>query len=492
MTQPPGPAKRMRSNTSNDFTNATPPTSAPALRQQSNSNPAVVSGVGVNIGVGVGLYTPTAYNGNYGPLSLSHQARQNASYASYQPNGYPDTFSGHPTTYAESYDPNSTAFVAAYTQPSPGDNGSPYQQNAIDHISYATQARGRQSTSTVQGSYSPSPITPNTSTASYADVQNRSVTPINTHHSLPTTYEESYSSQSIPHNPQYHGPVASYPESTVNPHYSPPPPPQLHHQTSGHEEQGSPEQVVEANDGSEDAHGELVDADEVGEASNPPADEDPRKPTETKCACKKGRGKKKACQSCACSKHGRKCGKQCSCGSNCGNPFRDLTTFFGSADKFPKPCEANPCFATWLSNQPNVEELDVDLMVDMLLYDDKSWANIKSYTKPFKEWEDRWLKAKNAKAKKIREGRQELEFELLRGALGNCNADDFHGYWYSFCRGQWVAVDHWEHCRECRMCVSSNEWHCEQHGKCTSNRICLGCTGEVGSYPETTIYPALA
>jgi hypothetical protein len=169
-----------------------------------------------------------------------------------------------------------------------------------------------------------------------------------------------------------------------------------------------------------------------------------------------------------------------------------LTTFFGPSARFPKPCEANACFATWLLNQPNIEELDIDLMVDMLLYDDTSWAHIKGYSKALREWEEKWLKSKNSKAKKIKEDRQRLEFELLRGALGNCNANDFHGFWYSFCRGHWVPMDDWEHCRECKACVPSAEWHCEQHGKCTTNRTCSGCTGEVSTYPEVATYPAQA
>ena len=64
-------------------------------------------------------------------------------------------------------------------------------------------------------------------------------------------------------------------------------------------------------------------------------------------------------------------------------------------------------------------------MVDMLLYDDASWASLKKQTKAFKDWEDKWLKAKNAKSKKLKEDRERLEFELLRGALGNCNSDDY-------------------------------------------------------------------
>ncbi len=149
--------------------------------------------------------------------------------------------------------------------------------------------------------------------------------------------------------------------------------------------------------------------------------------------------------------------------------------FFGPSDIFPKPCGANPCFATWLSNQPNIEELDVDLMVDMMLDDDTSWANIRSYTPAFAKWETSWNRARNGKGKKSREERERLEFELLRGGLGNCNQNDFNGFFYSFCRSGWVLTDELEHCQECRQCKSSMEWHCEKHNQCTTNRLCPGC-----------------
>ncbi|KAK8087096.1 hypothetical protein PG994_002070 [Apiospora phragmitis] len=482
MAQPPHSGKRIRSNTS-EFISATPQTTAPALRHSPSINNASVSNLG--------LYNPTVYNNaSYAALAVA-SGRQTPTagvpdYTAYSTldatsNGYPrGALHGRPSpVYQQSYDPRAlSAYNVAYGQAHShnGGLGSPYGQprsNSMQNGSYA-QMKVSHSGSTVPGAYSP-------------PQEQHPSTPI-LQHTLPHHFGgESYSSQPAAHAAMFQGHAVSYPEPTVNPQYSPPP-----SQTPEHGTRQLPQTPLQEDVGIEDAQGELeqeisehmqMESHLPDETSNPP---------ESKCACKKGRGKKKACTSCACSKYGRRCGKHCSCGTACGNPFQDLTAFFGPAARFPKPCDANACFATWLSNQPNVEELDVDLMVDMLLYDDKSWANIKANTKAFKDWEDRWIKAKNSKAKKLKEDREKLEYELLRGALGNCNANDFHGYNYSFCRGQWVPMDAWEHCRECRLCSPSSEWHCEQHGRCTSNRACPGCMGDVLPYSGVADYPVQA
>lgn len=122
-----------------------------------------------------------------------------------------------------------------------------------------------------------------------------------------------------------------------------------------------------------------------------------------------------------------------------------------------------------------------------MLYDDKSWANICLYTPAFADWEARWTRARASKGKKSREERERLEFELLRGGLGNCNQDDFNGYWYSFCKSAWVLSDEVEHCQECRQCKPSIEWHCEKHDQCTENHICPGCHGNM-QYPDMMAY----
>ncbi|KAK8094621.1 hypothetical protein PG997_001306 [Apiospora hydei] len=396
MAQPPHSGKRIRSNTS-EFISATPQTTAPALRHSPSINNASVSNLS--------LYNPTVYNNaSYAALAVA-SGRQTPTagvpdYTAYSTldaasNGYPgEPFTGAPSpVYQQSYDPRAlSAYNVAYGQAHAHNGGlrSPYGQPRSNSMQNGSYAQMKvsHSGSGVPGAYSP-------------PQEQHPSTPI-LQHTLPHHFGgESYSSQPAAHAAMFQGHAVSYPEPTVNPQYSPPP-----SQTPEHGTRQLPQTPLQEDIGIEDAQGELEQ--EISE--------------------------------------------HCSCGTACGNPFQDLTAFFGPAARFPKPCDANACFATWLSNQPNVEELDVDLMVDMLLYDDKSWANIKANTKAFKDWEDRWIKAKNSKAKKLKEDREKLEYELLRGALGNCNANDFHGYNYSFCRGQWVPMDAWEHCRECRMC----------------------------------------
>ncbi|KAJ2977268.1 hypothetical protein NUW58_g7863 [Xylaria curta] len=150
------------------------------------------------------------------------------------------------------------------------------------------------------------------------------------------------------------------------------------------------------------------------------------------------------------------------------------------------------------STEPNVEELDAELMVDMLLSDDESWAQIRGYTEGFKEWEDQWKKAGNGKSKKSKDERERLEFELLRAGLGNGRPEEgFNGYRYSFCQGQWVPTHLWDHCVECQICRSSDDWHCHKHERCTEGRVCSGCASTTLPYhpqqqqqPRESMYPA--
>ncbi|KAK6075169.1 hypothetical protein SCUP234_07872 [Seiridium cupressi] len=501
MSQQPQSAKRMRSNTSNEFT----PQTAPALRGRPSHLDAAAN---------VGLYSPNVnvYDTSFGTIP---SGRQDVGYSSFvsttQHTDYPAA------GYGEPYDPHphANSYTIAHGLPPPSDYnasyGGYYSPDIVASIHNApySPVTTRHSTSVGPETYPPSPIPGSSAGTSLSEIQGHA-TASAAQHALSQQFDDVYGAQSVSHPSTHHAQTLAYPDAVVNSQFTPPAetvinsqysvPPPRHLSLNGHHPSPGLAELDEE-DSDEDAQGETADEAEAIEITPSPVpntkpvpslkrntSDEPSKSSETKCACKKGRGKKKACTSCACSRYGRKCGKSCSCGSACGNPFQDLTTFFGPPNKFPKPCDANPCFATWLSNQPNIEELDLDLMVDMLLYDDASWATIKKQTKTFKDWEDKWLKAKNSKSKKLKEDRERLEFELLRGALGNCNSNDFQGFWYSFCRGQWVPMDDWEHCRECKTCAPSNEWHCEQHNRCTTNGTCPGCVGNT-SYPELASYP---
>ncbi|RYO93278.1 hypothetical protein DL766_001398 [Monosporascus sp. MC13-8B] len=483
------PAKRQRSNTSRDFANNAPQTAAPGLRQhpqlqvQENPIPA--------------LYTAAAAYGNdHGGYNPQSPVRQAVDYTSAYPPPNAVT-TAQPKGYTTAYHPQ------AHATPSTGYEGSYSPQLQTRNHDYATaqyqQQQGysqpglngshthngytRALQTEVLRAYSPTPHSnPQTTGHGQAQPQNSFV-----------QYGETYTPQPAAHLPSYRGSATPYPDPTINPQYSPPPVPPPHQQSPPNGNGQVPEDSG-GND-SEDAMGEAADdPTEFYQKPEPSSSTSPNlseHPPETRCACKKGRGKKKACSSCQCTKYGRACSSQCACGNACGNPFADLTMFFGPPETFTKPCGANPCFATWLSNQPNIEELDIDLMVDMMLYDDTSWASIRSYTPAFAKWEASWSRARNGKGKKSREERERLEFELLRGGLGNCNQNDFNGFWYSFCKSGWVLTDDWEHCQECRQCKPSMEWHCEKHEQCTTNRMCPGCHGNP-TYPDMMAYAEAA
>ncbi|KAI1389226.1 uncharacterized protein F4822DRAFT_405395 [Hypoxylon trugodes] len=511
------PAKRQRSNTSRDSVNGTPQTTAPALRHH-------------QVNQGINLYSPTGYeNGGY-PLQTT--ARQQVNYNPYSPNTVTNTTGGYGGAYQTSstgygsgpYSPQqqTPSFATHYSQaPTNGHMTSHvahYAQAAMNGIrngTFATETQAQTQTQTLLQGQSPqagtggtySPI-PTNHVTNYNQQQQQPQQPANPptstlsqhpQHSL-SQYGEPYPSQTVAHPTTYHASTNSYSEtpSTLNSHFSPahlPSPSHLHspapmstpltHNGNGH----TPEDLQEIDD---DAQGETADESteiytnpDLSKTSIPSISSVPTPPIDTssrngqrfrKCACKTGRGDKKACIFCVCSKQGLSCSSACSCGEACANPFADLTQFFGPSTIFSKPCGANACFATWLCNQPNVEELDMDLIIDILLYDDTSWANIREYTEPLRKWEEDWKRTRGGKRKKSREERERLEFELLRGALGNCNQNDFYGHWYSFCRGSWVPTDLWDHCQECRLCKPSTEWHCDKHNRCTTDRICPDCS----------------
>ncbi|OTB04102.1 hypothetical protein M426DRAFT_321199 [Hypoxylon sp. CI-4A] len=511
------PAKRQRSNTSRESLNGTPQTTAPALRH--------------HVSQGLSLYSPTGYeNGGY---SLQAATRPQVSYNPYTPGpvthataGYGGTYQTQaPSDYAAGpYGSQQQAnnFAAHYSQaPSNGhmtSHATHYAQagmNTLRNGGFAdtqtqTQAllQGQSPQSGTSGTYSPVPT--NHQITNYNQPP-RTNTPTSTiqQHSLPQ-YGEPYNPQPTPHATAYHANANSYSDpSTLNSHFSPAHIPSPAHLPSpatlptpvhqnGHIH--TPDQEMQEQD-DEDAQGETADEStevytntdpsktsvasvtSVPSVPTPPIDSSARGGHRLKkCSCKTGRGDRKACVFCVCSKNGIGCGPNCSCGEACANPFADLSQFFGPLSDFPKPCGANACFATWLCNQPNVEELDVELIIDILLYDDTSWANIRAYNNQFKEWEEHWKRARGGKRKKARDEREHLEFQLLRGALGNCNQNDFYGHWYSFCQGGWVATDLWYHCQECRLCKPSVEWHCDKHNRCSTDRVCPDCAS-IGPYP---------
>ncbi|KAI1214398.1 uncharacterized protein F4807DRAFT_126753 [Annulohypoxylon truncatum] len=520
------PAKRQRSNTSRESANGTPQTTAPALRHH-------------QVNPGLSIYSPTGYeNGGY---SLQPTARQAVTYNPYSPGPVTNSAGGYAGTYQTSsaaysagpYSPQQQAnsFAAHYSQAAPNghmaSHPSHYTQAGVNGIRNGNfaETQAQTQTQTLLQSQSPqpgtggtySPVPTNHHVTSYQHQQPRTNPPTSTipqHPQHPLSqYGEPYTTQPTAHATSYHTNANSYSDpSTLNSHFSPahlPSPAHLHSPaplpTPIHQNGNSltPEDMQDDDD-DEDALGEAADEStevytnpDLSKTSIPSIPSVPTPPVDTssrgsqrfkKCSCKTGRGDKKACVFCVCSKQGLSCNPTCSCGDACANPFTDLTQFFGSPPAFPKPCGANACFATWLCNQPNVEELDTELIIDILLYDDTSWASIQKNNEPFKKWEESWKRARGGKRKKNREDRERLEFELLRGALGNCNQNDFYGHWYSFCQGGWVPTDAWYHCQECRLCKPSQEWHCDKHNRCTTGGGCPECASAV-PYANMLAYP---
>ncbi|KAI0431342.1 hypothetical protein F5Y09DRAFT_305031 [Xylaria sp. FL1042] len=520
------PTKRQRSNTSRESSNAIPQTTAPPLRQHPNhqnhqNHLAHASHASHHLNGSLALYptasTSAAYsNGHYAAAaatqpaaapSAHHQAVTYASYSAgpvttqhngygtggYQSNASPAAYGASPYSPQHQTNPYAAQYTHAQASPQLSPHTSHYAPSALGGVQNGayTQTHTHNPQTAARMTYSPVSTSHPSATSILESTSQRNNAAIATiqsqsQHSSLSSYGDSYATHTPTHSGQYQTASPSYPDPSVAAQYSPAPlPTPQSHDVSRH----MSEDLTENDD--EDAQGEP--ADESAEiytnpelsrpvSSIPTPSTDQSKPGEISCSCKKGRGKKKACISCACSKYGLSCNPACSCGGACGNPFTDLSAFFGPGDTYSRPCGANPCFATWLRNQPNVEELDVDLMVDMLLSDDESWAQIRGYTEAFQQWEEQWKRARDGKSKKSKDERERLEFQLLRGGLGNATPDDFNGFRYSFCQSQWVQADLWDHCPECRMCRSSAEWHCSKHDRCTENRVCPNCASTTLPY----------
>ncbi|KAH8155914.1 hypothetical protein CIB48_g12333, partial [Xylaria polymorpha] len=356
-----------------------------------------------------------------------------------------------PTSYSPQHQAN--PYVNQYTHAQP----SPQLSPLVGHYGVQSGGYGQTHTHNPQAAarMTYSPVSASQTAASYSQPpsQRNSATlaTLQTQHGLPS-YGDSYASHTPTHSGQYQTASPSYQDPSVAAHYPAPLPTPQSHDVSRH----MSEDLAENDD--EDAQGEP--ADESAEIyANPDLSRPPVSSIPTPS------------------------NDQPKSGAACGNPFEDLSAFFGPIGMFPKPCGASPCFATWLRRQPNVDELDVDLMVDMLLSDDESWAKIREYTEAFQQWEDRWKKARVNKGKKNKEERERLEYELLRGGLGSTKPEgDFNGFRYSFCQSHWVPAGLWDHCPECEVCRSSVEWHCHKHGRCTENRICPDCASTTLPY----------
>ncbi|KAI1815682.1 hypothetical protein GGS20DRAFT_316384 [Poronia punctata] len=502
------PAKRQRSDTSRESSNVIPQTNAPALRQV---NLAMYSQNAATAGYNA-AYTSTqptpassahhhtlAYPYPAGSLTTQHNGYANTGY---QSNPSTTAYAATPYSSQHQANPYAAQYNNAQTSPQLSPHAAHYAAAGIGSVQtggYA-QTHSHNAQAATRLTYTPVSATHQT-TASYSQSasQRHEVAMAalqNPPHHSNLSYGDSYATHTPTQSGQYHNASPSYPDPTVATNYSPAPlPSPQSHEVSRH----ASEESAENDD--EDAQGEPAD-----ESSEVYPNPEPLKPPVTSiptpsnghsslgeayCPCTKGRGKKMVCEDgCECSKNGLGCNQGCSCAMMCGNPFSDLTTFFGPLVMFPNSCGPNPCFANWLRNQPNIEELDVDLMIDMLLSDDESWTHLSKDTEAFQRWEEKWKKARNSRAKKAREDKERLEFELLRGALGHVNpghgmAQDFHGFRYCFCKGQWRQTNLVTHCTECHVCRPTGEWHCPKHNRCSQARVCSGCTPAPPAPPAT-------
>ena len=267
------PAKRQRSNTSQESANNAPPTAAPGLRQphpqlQENAIP----------NVNAALYTAgTAYGNGHGPYNTPSPVRQTLDYSTSYPSnpvttaqskGYAGGYQAHPHPnshasmgFGDTYSPQlairNHTYAPQYQQqayPTTKQDTSStiqhYAQSAVNgnHAhNHAGFARALQSD--IIRTYSPTPPAPQTTSHGQPQQQNSFI-----------QYGDTYASQPSTHMSAYRGNSTPYPESTINPQYSPPPPqpPPPPLQQSSPNGNGQDMEDSDGND-SEDALGEVAD-----------------------------------------------------------------------------------------------------------------------------------------------------------------------------------------------------------------------------------------
>lgn len=213
MSQQPQSAKRMRSNTSNDFT----PQTAPALRgRPSHSH--------LDAAANIGLYSPGVYDGGFGTIP---SARQDVAYSSFvsaaQHSDYPAAGFGEP------YDPHphANSYTIAHGLPPPSDYnasyGGYYSPDIVSSIQNGPYSplTGRHSTSVGPETYPPSPIPGSSAGTTLADIQGHAVASAS-QHVLSQQFEDVYVSQPASLPTTHHAQALSYPEAVVNSQYTPP------------------------------------------------------------------------------------------------------------------------------------------------------------------------------------------------------------------------------------------------------------------------------
>ncbi|KAH6656611.1 hypothetical protein BKA67DRAFT_160242 [Truncatella angustata] len=286
MSQQPQSAKRMRSNTSNEFT----PQTAPALR----GRPSQLDVAGA-ADVNVALYSHSHSHSHSANVNVNvydstfatiPSTRQDVGYSSYvsaaQHNDYPAA------AYGEPYDPHphANSYTIAHGLPPPSDYSAAfagyYSPDIVSSIQNPpfSPVTARNSTSTGAETYSPSPIPGSSAATSLSDLQGHSAGSVPPH-GLSQQFDDVYGSQSVPHPTTHHAQTLSYPDAVVNSQYTPPseavinsqysiPPPNRTGANGHHQSPALPE--PDEGDSDEDAQGETADeADSIGVRNHLPA-----------------------------------------------------------------------------------------------------------------------------------------------------------------------------------------------------------------------------
>lgn len=265
MSQQPQSAKRMRSNTSNDFT----PQTAPALRGRPSHSQ--LDAAAANIG----LYSPNIYDGSFGTIPST---RQDVAYSSFvSANQHSDYPAGG---FGEPYDPHphANSYTIAHGLPPPTDYnasyGGYYSPDIVSGIQNGPYSpmTGRHSTSVGPETYPPSPVPGSSAGASLSDIQVHAVTSAS-QQLLSQQFDDVYVSQPGSHPTTHHAQTLSYPEAIVNSQYTPPREPiinsqytvPLPNQTRMVHSQSPVLPELDDEDSDEDAQGSTADEDESSE-----------------------------------------------------------------------------------------------------------------------------------------------------------------------------------------------------------------------------------
>lgn len=106
------------------------------------------------------------------------------------------------------------------------------------------------------------------------------------------------------------------------------------------------------------------------------------------------------------------------------------------------------------------------------LFSDTPQTYVKFAEEEFRQWQLDFCGLQSGTVTGVTK-REESKALLIRGAMAD--GETFFGWFYSFCRDEWVEFKDYYHCFRCGACRGINTWHCRGSRKGTDGPRCDHC-----------------